>query len=156
MQEKKKTSIGWFAAGFIILLLLSGSVIGLLNSKTFSGGSSGPSSDPETGLQQWIAAVNGRDVNRLYDLAPDDLKEQIPLDQFKQENLNNTLFRTGYYLSNYTLLNKQQNGTSAQIDAEVSLHQPGGLESPARDIPVLYKFALFYEHGEWKIWTLQA
>jgi hypothetical protein len=157
-MQKEKGSIQkkWFVAGLIIILVFLGSAIVILNTKNIIAKSSVPSTDPETGIQKWIEAVNGRNVDRLYDLAPDEIKEQITLAQFKEDNINNTLFRPGYYFSNYTLMDKKQNGTSAQILAGITLHQPKEQDSSGNEIPVLYKFALFYEHGEWKIWTLQA
>ena len=109
--------------------------------------------DPETGVKEWIDAVNEKNIVRVYDLAPDEVKGKRTLDQFKGENTNNILFGEGNYLHNYSLLNKTQNGTYAQIIAQIFLHQQDN-QGMDHEIPIFYKFALFYEHGEWKIWTI--
>jgi hypothetical protein len=156
MEKKgKSTQMKWVVAGLIIILIIVGSAIVILNNKNLIVKTSGPSTDPETGIQNWIEAVNGRNIDRLYDLAPDEIKGQRTLDQFREDNTNNILFKQGNYLYNYTLMDKKQNGTSAQIIAEISLHQPENQGTPGQEIPIFYKFSLFYEHGEWKIWTLK-
>ena len=154
-EEKKSIQKKWFVTGLIIILIIAGGAIVILNTQNFITQSSVPSTDPETGLKMWIEAVNGRNIDRLYDLAPDEIKDQRTRDQFKNDNKNNILFKPGNYLDNYTLLDKKQNATSAQIVAEISLHQPENQETPGQEIPIFYKFALFYEHGEWKIWTIK-
>ena len=114
-----------------------------------------PQENPEIGIQNWIDAVNGADVNRLYDLSPDEIKRQITLDQFKEENLNNTLLRSGHGFENFTIINRKQNGTYSQIFAQVWERLPPNQENPSgSEIPVYYTFALYYEHNEWKIWTI--
>jgi hypothetical protein len=153
MEENKVKQIKWLVAGLLIILFIAGSTLVLLNKK--SGNFSIPLSDPETGIQHWIDAVNGRNIDRVYDLAPDEIKQQITLDQFKKDNINNTLLSPGFYYVNYTLIDKKQNGTYAQIVTQVFLHQSNNQTAfGQQDIPIGYRFVLFYQHGEWKIWTL--
>ena len=37
----------------------------------------------------WIDAFNSRDIDRIYDLAPDEIKQHVTLAQFKEENIDN-------------------------------------------------------------------
>ena len=153
MKEKNSSTVKWVVAGLFLIVLVAGSIY-VLSDKIPSGKYSIPSTDPETGIQNWIDAVNQRNIDRVYDLAPKQIKRQRTLDQFKEDNLNNTFLQPDHYFMNYTVIDKRQNGTYAQIMAQVFLHQPADTGTTVSDIPIQYKFALFYEHGEWKIWTL--
>ena len=52
-------------------------------------------------------------------------------------------------------MDKKQNGTYAQIIAQVILHIPSNQQNTqSTDIPLVDKFALLYQHGEWKIWMI--
>jgi hypothetical protein len=110
--------------------------------------------DAETGLQMWIAAVNARDLGRVYDLAPDAVKQQISLAQFKENNLNNSFLQPGDYYSDYSLIDKVQNATFGQIHAQLIFNQSAEKGNTSTETPMSYRFGLYYEHGEWKIWTL--
>ena len=100
-----------------------------------------------------MEAVNAGNVDRLYDLAPDEIKEQRTLVQFEGDNRNNTFLQPGYDFTGYRVIDKKQNGTYAQIIAEVHYQQPENQGTPGTKAPRLYTFDLFYEHGEWKVWT---
>ena len=79
MEEKKVNEIIWLMAGLLIIIFVAGGMNALLTSRNSSGKSSVPQTEPETGLQNWIEAVNGGNIDRLYDLAPDEIKQQRTL-----------------------------------------------------------------------------
>jgi hypothetical protein len=110
--------------------------------------------DAETGIQMWIAAVNARDLDRVYDLAPDTIKQRINLTPFKESNINNSFLQPGNFYSDYTVIDKEQNATDAQIDAQLFFNQSADMGNASHETPISYRFGLYYEHGEWKIWTL--
>ena len=155
MEEKMSKQLRWLVGGLLIVLFIIGSFNVFLSKNPPAEKSQVPSVDPEQGLQNWIEAVNGRNIDRIYDLSPDDIKQQRTLVQFREDNINNTILRPGYYFLNYSVINKKQNGTYAQIIAQVFLHQPENSGSLGPEVPLQYKFALYYQHGEWKIWTLK-
>jgi len=154
MEEKKLQHIKWFVAGLFLITLVVGGVCVLDGKNT--GKSSVPSTDPETGIQEWIDAVNQRNIDRVYDLAPDEVKQKMTLAQLKEDNLNNTLLQPGYYFINYSVVDKKQmTGTSARIKAQVYLHETANPQyTSGLEVPLQFEFALDYQHGEWKIWTI--
>jgi hypothetical protein len=153
MEEKTLKNIKWLVAGLILVICLIGSVY-VLEHKNMEK-SSVPSADPETGIKMWIDAVNQRNIDRVYDLSPDQIKQQLTLPQMKENNLNNTLLQPGFRFTDYKVVDKQQNGTNAKIAATLILQFPPSQESTeGKLVPVRYNFALFYQHGEWKIWTV--
>jgi|GEM_PF-1766799 hypothetical protein len=154
VEEKRLKKIKWLIAGLVLIALIIGSIYVLSNKIPF-GKSSSPLTDPERGIQNWIEAVNQRNINRVYDLAPDEIKQQRTLAQFKEDNLNNTFLQPDHYFINYTVIDKKQNATYAQIIAQIFLHQPADQGTLGSEVPIQYKFALYYEHGEWKLWTLK-
>jgi len=151
MEEKRLQHIKWFVAGLLLITLIVGSVY-VLDSKNLPGKHSVPSTDPETGVQMWIEAMNQRNIDRVYDFAPDEIKEQRTLAQFKEDNRNNTFLKPEYSFINYSVTDKKQNGTYAQIVARVFLQQPETQKTPGLEVPLYYKFDLYNEHGEWKTW----
>jgi hypothetical protein len=154
MAEKREKQLRWLAAGLLIVLFIAGSIFVLLNRQNNNGNSSVPSTDPETGIQMWIEAVNGRNIDRLYDLAPDEIHQQVTLSQFKEENINNIFLQSGNKFLNYSVIDKKQNGTYAQIMAQVLFHRIVNQSALiTQEDPLQYKFVLNYQHGEWKIWT---
>ena len=154
MEEKKLNQSRWFVAGLLIILFIAGGFVVLLNNNNVTRGSSVPSTDPEKGIQMWIDAVNEKNIDRLYNLTPDEIKQQRTLTQFKEDNINNTLLKPGYKFLNWNVMDKKQNRTYAQILASLTLLKPADQGSPDQEIPVIYKFALYYQHDEWKSWTL--
>jgi hypothetical protein len=153
MEEKKLKHIRWFVAGLLLIALIAGSVY-VVDSKN-TGKFSVPSTDPETGIQEWIDAMNQRNIDRVYDLAPDEIKDQVTPEQFKMANINNTLLKPGNSFTSYTVIEKKQNGTSAQITAQVILHIASNQQNThGTDVPVVDTFALLYQHGEWKVWMM--
>lgn len=153
MKEKMLKDKKWVVAGLLLIALIAGSVY-ILDSKN-TGKFSVPSTDPETGIQEWIDAMNQRNIDRVYDLAPDEIKNQVTPEQFKMANINNTLLTPGNSFSSYTVMDKKQNGTSARIIAQVILHIPSNQQNTqSTDIPLVDTFALLYQHGEWKVWMI--
>jgi hypothetical protein len=111
--------------------------------------------DPETGIQTWVAAVNAHDVTALYYLAPEGLREQVTLDQFKIANVNNTFFADSRSISGYEVLNKTGNASMANIHAVILLQQTfRDNSSQTETIPVYLNFQEWFEDGKWKVWTI--
>ena len=111
--------------------------------------------DPETGLQEWMTAINAKNINRLYTLSPNQIRKQVTLDQFTKDNTENYLLKPGYVFIDYTILNKTVNQTTAIITAQLNLQVPASQNLNKTQIfPVSYKFFLVFEDGEWKIWNI--
>ena len=144
-MNKKIWNTGLIVAGFLLFVFATGCT-------TFQQTTAHPQSvtvsqdRPETGIKNWLDAVNQKNVTRLYDLSPDEIKRQISFDQFREENLNNTLLKPGHGFVNFTVINKEQNGTYSQIFAQVFERFPPDPENntPGSDISIFYTFALFY------------
>lgn len=151
MEEKKLRNIKWFVAGLLIVAIIIGGIY-VLGSRNMAK-TAVFSNDPETGIKMWIDAANQKDINRLYDLAPDEIKQQMTLARFEEANLNSSILQPGSSIASYDVIDKKQNGTFAQINARVFLLPPGAQGNLSQEIPVSDHFDLFYEHGEWKIWT---
>jgi hypothetical protein len=151
MERKQEKQFRWIGAGVLIILFIAGCFVVL--SQNRNGKSTLPSMDPETGIQMWIETVNGRNIDRLYDLAPDEIHHQVTLSQFKDENRNNVFLQPGNKFLNYSVIDKKQNETFAQIIAQVWFQQT--VNQSNKEDPLQYRFALYYQHGEWKIWTLK-
>jgi hypothetical protein len=152
MEEKNLKRIKWIVIGLFLFAFIAGSVY-VLSSNNSLGKSSAQIPDPETGIQMWMKAMNLKYVDRVYDLAPDEIKEQRTLDQYKEDNLNSTFLLPDTSFTSYTVIDKKQNGTYAEIDAQVIMQLPGKQGNPSPEVPLYYKFDLFYEHGEWKVWV---
>ncbi len=111
--------------------------------------------DPETGLQEWMTAINAKNINRLYTLSPDQIREQVTLEQFTKDNTENYLLQPGYVFIGYTILNKTVNQTTATITAQLNLQVSASQNlNQTKVFPVIYKFFLVFEEGEWKIWNI--
>ena len=151
MDKNREKNLRWIAAGIVVMFLLVGVASVFQNTGNSPGKNSSPSADPETGVRMWIDAVNQRNIERIYNLTPDEIKQQITITRFTENNVNNTLFQSGYDPAGYRILDKQQNRTFARIVAEVPYR--GNHPGPGIKAPLVYVFDLFYEHGEWKVWT---
>ncbi len=110
--------------------------------------------DPETGLQMWIDAINAKDINRLYTLSPNQIREQVTLEQFTKDNSDNYLLKPGYIFTKYIIINETVNQTTAIIVADLPLQVPSQNSTQLKVIPINYKFFLIFEDGEWKIWNV--
>ena len=142
----------WILLGVVLIVLAIG-IVCIVNNPNLSGKSPEKLPDPETGIHLWMNAMNTGNGDRLYDLAPDEIKEQMTLVQFQKDNLNNAFTHPGYVLNTYHVIDKIQNGTYAQIVAEVYYQQTGTGGKTEMGAPIWYTFDLFYEHGEWKLWA---
>ena len=110
--------------------------------------------DPETGIQNWIDAVNNKNVSRLYELAPAEIKKQVIEPQFKKDNQDNLILKPGLtFETGYTVITKSVNGYNATIKAQLFLKNSKAVNGSPSEIHVQYLFYLFYEDGEWKIWN---
>ena len=147
LMMKKYLKYGCIVVGILVLVLACGCTA--VNSSV-SGDNS--HQDPETGLIAWIDAVNAHDVNGLYNLAPDWMKDNISLEQFTSANANNTLMTPDKSITGYKILNETSNTTIANIKVAVFLHQnvPGN-STQTQTIPLYLNFEEWFEHGEWKV-----
>ena len=137
--------------GLIVLIV----VCGCVGSDTYVGNNNSLQPDPETGIVAWISAINAHDINGFYNLEPDEIKEQISEQQFDIENMNNTLLQQDKSITRYKILNETSNATMANIKAVVLLHQNVPGNSPQTEtIPIFINFEEWFEHGEWKVWTI--
>ena len=111
--------------------------------------------DPETAIISWMDAVNHKDVQRLYLLAPDEIKNQVTYEQFVKANEGNLLFtESGLSFTNYTVLNETGNQSEATISAMLIMQKPVSKNSTNMEsVPVFYTFTMMYEDNQWKVWT---
>lgn len=138
-------------AGLILVFILAAlSQAGYVGSHTQPGTASRP--DPGTGIANWIAAVNGKDVSRLYDLAPAAIKSQADLENFTQANEGNILLRPGWQITGFTELNRTVAENSAAIRAGLDVSRPRESGNFTRET-VFWHFVLYFEGDEWKVWT---
>jgi hypothetical protein len=148
---KRYLIYGCFAAGLVLFTLACGCTA----VNTTAGNTSPPPPDPETGISAWIDAVNAHDVNGFYSLAPEEIQEQIPEQQFIAANMNNTLLQQDKSITGYKILNETSNATMANIRVVLTLHQnvPGN-STQTETIALYLNFEEWLENGEWKVWTI--
>ena len=141
--------------GMGIGLLLFVISMGCTSEEVPGAGTTAVQPDPETGIASWINAVNHKDVQQLYLLAPDDIKKQVSYEQFATANENNMLITNpNLKFAGYEILNKTVNQSTAKISAVLNLQKPDSDNTTQMDsIPVIYTFVLKYEDNQWKIWT---
>jgi ketosteroid isomerase-like protein len=120
---------------------------------TLVSGCTHPRPDPETGVKEWIAAVNDRDFVRAYDLAPMEIRRQITKDEFIREQDTNPLLAPGNSLESYTITNRTVSGDTASLTAQIVLITQDAGSSSRKKIALYLKFVEQYENGEWKVWT---
>jgi len=140
--------------GILLAVCLAGCVLiaGCLGgSSLFSKTSSLP--EPETGINSWISAVNDRNLDRVYDLAPQSIKQQISLEEFLAAQRDNPLLAQGTVIQGFSVLNKTASGNDAAITAQITIHMPASVNRSEQDISVFLKFVEIFEDGEWHVWT---
>ncbi len=142
---KKLLSVCCLAC-FVLVMVLA---MGCLGSSANTGlTSQAGNTDPETGIGYWIKAVNEKDTARLYSLSPDYIRHNVSKKDFIALNTDNPLLKPGSQITDMEVLNKTVDNNSAAIRA--MLVQSSGNGS----IPIWYNFALSFEDGEWKVWTV--
>jgi hypothetical protein len=109
--------------------------------------------DPETGIISWIAAVNNHDYDRVYDLAPQAVRQQVSRPMFLAAQHDNPFLASGNSVQGYAVLNKTMSGNNAAITAQLDLHKPAADNESARDIALYIKFVEVFENGKWDVWT---
>jgi hypothetical protein len=109
--------------------------------------------EPETGITSWISAVNDRNFDRIYDLAPRSIKQQISLQEFLAAQRDNPLLAQGTVIQGFSVLNKTASGNDAAITAQITIHMPASVNRSGQDISVFLKFVEIFEDGEWHVWT---
>jgi len=154
MIEKKHLIVIWVSLSVASLIFFGGCLASTHPTDAKKPVLVAPS-NPQNGIQNWIDAVNARNVDLVYNLSPDEIKDQVSLDEFRQINLSNPLLKPGNEFLNFTIYDEVQNGTYSEIKAQVWLKKPTDPNSTTgSEVPLQYKFALFFEHGEWKVWTI--
>jgi len=112
-------------------------------------------SDPETGVQEWIEAVNNHNIVRLYDLEPDEVRQEISFNQFEDVNKDNNFISPNASLSGYDILNETSNATIANLIVVVNWNGPVSPNSTQLEtMTIYYHFEEFFEDGEWKVWIV--
>jgi len=111
--------------------------------------------DPETGVNSWTYAVNNHDYDRVYDLAPLLIRQQVSRPAFISAQSDNPLLSPGNIIQGYTVVNKTISGNDAAIVAQLVLHVPAFGNESARDIPLYIKFLEVFDNGQWNVWTTQ-
>lgn len=141
------------AAALCCILLLTVSA-GCTQSSLFAKPVVLPSSDPESGIVQWMDAMNRQDVIRLYRLAPSSIRTGVSLEEFALINHDNVYFSRNVTFVSYEIINKTVSDNTADIKAMLVTNQfPAGGE-PVENIPIWFHFTLTRENGEWKVWTI--
>jgi len=116
-------------------------------------GCTAPRPDPETGITAWISAVNNHDINRIYDLAPVELKDRISRQDFTLAQQNNSFLSPGNTITRYMVMARSGSGENAEITAELFMKSAVAGTGDGQVIPVYIKFVEVFESGEWKVWT---
>jgi hypothetical protein len=112
-------------------------------------------SDPETGIHDWVDAINNKDIVKLYDLEPYGFKQEVSLTQFVTINQDNEFLSPNATLTGYKILNETSNATAANLRVMVYWHGPVSPNSTQlQTVPIFYNFEELFENGEWKIWTI--
>jgi len=143
--------LGYIAAGLLVLVVVCGCTEGYTSILSKSP----PEPDPETGIIAWINAINTHDVGGFYDISPREIRDHVSLEQFANENKNNTLLMPDKSITGYKILNETGNTTIANIKVIMFLHKnvSAGLMQ-TETIPLYLNFEEWYENGEWKVWSI--
>ena len=110
--------------------------------------------DPEAGINMWIESVNDRNIQKLYRIAPAEVRDQIYEDEFIREQETNPLLAPGNRIIHYTILDREDSGITATFIVRLILETPTSTESSSK-IPLYIRFNEVYENGEWKVWTAE-
>ena len=111
--------------------------------------------DPETGVIAWVNAINAHDVGKLYYLAPEEIQNQVSINQISNANANNSLLTQDKAIVDYKVLNETRNETMANLHMMIVLKQNVSANSTQTEtIPLYLNFEEWYESGEWKVWTI--
>jgi hypothetical protein len=109
--------------------------------------------DPEIGVKNWISAVNNHDYNRLYDLAPREIRQQINLQDFITAQKGNPLFNPGVSIGDYQITNRTLTGDTASLTVVLSLNMLANGNGSPHNTGLFIRFEEVFENGEWKVWT---
>ena len=97
--------------------------------------------------------MNNHDLNRIYDLAPQDIRQKINLQDFIAAQNNNTLLTPGNSIKKYQVVTRTFDGNSAALTVMVVMNSPGSGNVSPMNIPLYIKFIEIFEDNEWKVWT---
>jgi len=109
--------------------------------------------NPETGITNWMDAMNKHDASRLYDLSPDMIKKQISKPDFLKVNEQNGMFIDNISFVDYSVLNETQNDKRAMIKAQLVMATPHPVSGNVTYSGIFYTFDEYYEKNEWKVWA---
>jgi hypothetical protein len=110
--------------------------------------------DPETGIVNWMSAVNEKNIPRLYALSPDFVRRNVTEKEFIESNVGNPILQPGFIFTNYEIINKTGEGNYARIKAILVATNSSISTNSSSGFPIFYNFILYYENGEWKAWTI--
>jgi len=137
--------------GLLLLAISAGCIL----STSPDGSRSSSQQSPDTAIVSWIDAVNHKDLERLYLLAPDEIRNQISYEQFEMVNKNNKLLTDpNLTVTSYTVINETANLSDAEAMTVLIMQRPVSENSTNMEsIPVFYTFVMKYENSQWKVWT---
>ena len=150
MNPKKNSMLAIISSCIVIFILLSG-CIGLFSLPGVKKVNVRP--DPESGISNWMEAMNSRDVARLYDLSPDTIQRQISLEEFKKANTDNPFFLRNVTFVKYDVINKTAENDHAKIVAQLVMAQPQPGSANVTYTGIFYVFDENYQKNEWKVWA---
>ena len=153
MENPEKNKKRWLIAGFILLLVLAGSVFIVINKGNSFGKSPQSVQDPREGIKEWIDAMNTRDFARLYALSPESIQKGIDVQGFTRAQAGNPLFAEGSRISEFQVLNQSFDGNTTTITALIVMTMPSQENSTTENIPIQIKFIEIFEHGSWRVWA---
>ena len=108
--------------------------------------------DPETGIVNWIQAINESNMPRLYELSPAYIRNNVSESDFTSINEKAPMLAPGTEISRYEVVNKSVEDDSANIKAIIG--RTSVVNNTPETIPIFFNFSLSYENNEWKVWTV--
>jgi len=109
--------------------------------------------DPESGIYNWMGAMNTRDYARLYAISPSGIKQNISFNDFRSVNEDNIFFRDNVTFIDFQVLNKTSTGNIISIEAALEASKADYLTKNVSNFVIFYGFDESYENNEWKVWA---
>jgi hypothetical protein len=147
-----------YVAGIGVMGIILIGIIAMGCMSTVAGTNPGVMSsrpDPETGIVNWMSAVNGKNLPKLYELSPGFIKKNVTEQEFIASNDGNIILEPGFKFSGYEIMNKTVQGNYANIRAVLIASNSSLTTNATTGVPIFYNFIFSYENNEWKVWTIQ-
>jgi hypothetical protein len=109
--------------------------------------------NPESGIVNWMAAMNYHDSGRLYNLSPQIIKKQISKTEFIKVNEENGMFIDNITFVDYTVLNRTQSNNGATLKVQMVMATPDRITGNVSYSGIFYTFNEYFENNEWKVWA---